>query len=149
MDYLKDKFPLSHVVLYAKGWYGHTDYLYEDLKKMLHLDGYLSSCNYDIMNVVLIEFRKYNDWRKENKLHYYEWEDIILSAFRRSKGLFQDISYEKALLREILCDLAECSELILPIPHYQRGTCMPNSKVGMTYKNMNDIAFKILGRNKQ
>ena len=142
MDYLKDKFPLSHVVLYAKGWYERTNDLYEDLKKMLHLDDYLSSNKRDIMNVILLEFRRYNDWRKENKLHYYEWEDIILMSFDRSNGTFKKMDYDKALLKEILQCFASFNQFVLPVPHYEKGTCMPGVNSGTTYKEMNSIAMK-------
>ena len=37
---MKDQFYLAHVVLYAKRWYKWSDNIYDDLCKMLELDGY-------------------------------------------------------------------------------------------------------------
>jgi hypothetical protein len=34
------KFKLTHVVLYAKGWYNSSDDIYADLKEILKLDDY-------------------------------------------------------------------------------------------------------------
>jgi hypothetical protein len=48
----KDKFPLSNVVLYAKGWYPHTENVWEDLKKVLELDGYTPFTNNDIYYIL-------------------------------------------------------------------------------------------------
>ena len=37
---MENIFKLSHVVLYAKGWYQKSDDIWKDLKKILNLDDY-------------------------------------------------------------------------------------------------------------
>ena len=44
---MKDQFYLAHVVLYAKRWYGWTEDIYDDLSKMLALDGYPGYSKYE------------------------------------------------------------------------------------------------------
>lgn len=51
-----NKFKLSHVVLYAKGWYNTTDDIYEDLTKALNLDGFTPFCKNDVFWIITNAF---------------------------------------------------------------------------------------------
>lgn len=55
---MKEKFKLSHVVLYAKGWYEKTDNVWEDLKKILVLDNYTPFTNSDVFSIMVSSFQK-------------------------------------------------------------------------------------------
>lgn len=50
---MENKFKLTNVVLYAKGWYKKTDDIWEDLRKILELDGYAPYDKMDIYNILL------------------------------------------------------------------------------------------------
>jgi len=47
------KFKLSHVVLYAKGWYLNTGDVFEDLRKILKFDGYAPYSDTDIYSILI------------------------------------------------------------------------------------------------
>ena len=53
-------FPLTNVVLYAKGWYKTTDNIWEDLKKILELDDYTPFSNNDIYSILISSFEKFD-----------------------------------------------------------------------------------------
>lgn len=59
---MKNKFDLTHVVLYAKGWYHKTDDIWRDLRFALTLDDYMSEffSKKDIVRKLLIECSKLN-----------------------------------------------------------------------------------------
>jgi len=52
-------FKLSHLVLYAKGWYKQTDNVFEDLKKILELDGYTPFSNGDVYKIIASAFEEF------------------------------------------------------------------------------------------
>lgn len=52
-------FPLSNVVLYAKGWYKTSDDVWDDLKKILVLDGYTPNNNSDVYSILAERFEKF------------------------------------------------------------------------------------------
>ena len=53
-------FPLSNVVLYAKGWYKTTDDVWDDLKKILVLDDYTPYSNSDVYSILLKKFDNFD-----------------------------------------------------------------------------------------
>ena len=55
-----EKFPLTNVVLYAKGWYVKTDDLWDDLKKVLELDNYTPFTKNDVYNILTQSFDKFD-----------------------------------------------------------------------------------------
>lgn len=58
---MKDKiFPLSHLVLYAKGWYKNTDNVVEDLKKILELDNYTPFTKNDVYSIICNRFSEFD-----------------------------------------------------------------------------------------
>lgn len=50
---MDNKFKLTNVVLYAKGWYLRTNDIWADLTKILELDGYSPQNKWDIYNIIL------------------------------------------------------------------------------------------------
>ena len=53
-------FKLSHVVLYAKGWYVESDDIWSDLKQMLEYDNYTPFSNRDVFRIITNMFGKSN-----------------------------------------------------------------------------------------
>ena len=53
-------FPLSHTVLYAKNWYKRTEDVFEDLKKILELDGYSPFTNGDVFSILVNNVERFD-----------------------------------------------------------------------------------------
>lgn len=64
---MENKFRLTNVVLYAKGWYLITDNIWDDLKKILELDGYTPYTNSDVYSILLSAVQ-------ESKI--YRWAEL-------------------------------------------------------------------------
>ena len=64
---MENIFKLSHVVLYAKGWYLNTGDVFADLKKILELDDYSPFTNADVYSIII-------DSVQNSKL--YRWTDL-------------------------------------------------------------------------
>ena len=64
----KEKFPLTHVVLYAKGWYKTTDNIWDDFKEILKLDNYTPFNNNDVYSILLSRVSEYecNEFKLRN-----------------------------------------------------------------------------------
>jgi len=60
---MKNKFKLTNVVLYAKGWYLRTDDVWEDLKKILQLDNYTPFDKMDVYNIITQAVQNSNIYR--------------------------------------------------------------------------------------
>ena len=60
---MEQKFKLTNVVLYAKGWYKKSDDIWEDLKKILELDDYTPFTKMDVYSIILIAFQNCNIYR--------------------------------------------------------------------------------------
>lgn len=50
---MEKKYKLSHLVLYAKGWYKKSDDVWEDLKKILELDNYSPFDKVDVYSIII------------------------------------------------------------------------------------------------
>lgn len=61
-------FKLSHVVLYAKGWYNRSDDIWADLTQMLEYDGYTPFCNGDVFWIITNMFEESNLGGNTNSL---------------------------------------------------------------------------------
>ena len=60
-------FKLSHLVLYAKGWYKHTDNVWEDLIKILELDDYTPFNKMDVYSIISGKFQEFEHRSSELK----------------------------------------------------------------------------------
>lgn len=58
-------FPLTHLVLYSKGWYKHSDNIWDDLKIILDMDGYTPFTKGDVYNIILNNFDKFDSRESE------------------------------------------------------------------------------------
>lgn len=68
---MENKFKLTNVVLYAKGWYLKTDDVFEDLKKILELDGYSPFTKYDVYSILL------NNVQSSNLYRWTELKEVL------------------------------------------------------------------------
>lgn len=64
---MESKFKLTNVVLYAKGWYKRTDNVWDDLIKILELDGFQPFNKWDVYSIILTAVQKSN---------IYRWTDL-------------------------------------------------------------------------
>ena len=60
---MEQKFNLTNVVLYAKGWYKQSNDIWEDLKKILELDDYTPFTKMDVYSIILTAFQNSNIYR--------------------------------------------------------------------------------------
>jgi hypothetical protein len=60
---MENKFTLSHVVLYAKGWYQKSDNVWEDLKQILEYDNYTPFDKMDVYSIIINATQKSNIYR--------------------------------------------------------------------------------------
>ena len=60
---MEQKFKLTNVVLYAKGWYKKSDDIWEDLKKILELDNYTPFTKTDIYSIIVDAFQESNIYK--------------------------------------------------------------------------------------
>ena len=148
---MESNFDLPHVVLYAKGWYERTDDLYNDLRKMLSLDGYgdYKSEN-DIFEKMINSYSNYNEWRRNNGLQYKTIYDFINNA-SHYKSLYpnKEMADKCYILDSILGEymLTDPNEIIIVLPIYHKGLRDNRKKQGETYKEMNLSAQKIFNKN--
>jgi len=63
---MKNKiFPLTNVVLYAKGWYQQSDDIFKDLIEILKLDNYTPFTKSDVFSIITSNFENF-DVRQSN-----------------------------------------------------------------------------------
>lgn len=62
----KEKFKLTNVVLYAKGWYKKTDDVWKDLQEILKLDDYVPFDKKDVFFIITRAVEEFNhpQWAK-------------------------------------------------------------------------------------
>lgn len=131
---MKDKkiFPLSHVVLYAKGWYKRTDNVWDDLLKILELDNYSPFDRSDVYNIIVSSFSEFDHSESslrnvlftisENncwKVGYYTKGNAEWS--RRPKEELPDYDMQTAVIYYILSTLRfiELTNWKIAVPKYK------------------------------
>ena len=57
---MEQKFNLTNVVLYAKGWYKKSDDIWADLKKILELDDYSPFSKNDVYSIIAARFSEFD-----------------------------------------------------------------------------------------
>jgi len=85
---IKNKFPLSHVTLYSKGWYNHSENIIFDLIKILELDNYSPFDQRDVVSIIMHRYEEsfdidmvnfindihpFNCWKVGYYTNRYEW----------------------------------------------------------------------------
>lgn len=116
---MEQKFKLTNVVLYAKGWYKKSDDIFEDLKKILELDNYTSFTKTDVYSIIVDAFQKSNIYRvtelKEvlNGIHpvncwkhnYYCKENLSWSSNNVEKENLPDYDLVTAFIYYVISNL--------------------------------------------
>ncbi len=105
---------LSHTVLYAKGWYKASEDIFEDLKKILELDGYTPFTNGDVFSILVnnVERFDYREFELKQvlagihpkecwKVSYYTNEHTWIKDFEKRPKY----DYETAIVYYILSTL--------------------------------------------
>lgn len=133
---MKEKVRLSHVVLYAKGWYERTNNIFDDLKKMLELDEYTPFTNGDIVSIIVNNYERsfniklsdfINDTHPDNcwKIGYYtdtcDWVKDYKSLPK--------YDYHTAVLYKILSDFRfiDNTKWDMKIPKYSKNNKRPKN----------------------
>lgn len=106
---MENKFKLSHLALYAKGWYNRSDNIWEDLKKILCLDGYTPFTNGDVYSIILGKVQECPSYRWTElrevligihpnncwKFGYYVKNNSFWSVLFMTSGNYQVLKYKK------------------------------------------------------
>lgn len=157
MDYSKEQFPLNHFALYCKGWYEPLDKsedLFEFVSKILYMDGYrFAKTKTDVLNILLAEMDRYNSWMIENKNHYLKFQSFYIQKEQYKQWPY-NLNDDVATLKVIISFISQRSksEIRLSKPIYNRklfknGIIYDHGgKIGMTYKEKNNIVSKIFDR---
>lgn len=161
----KFTFRLNHFLFMSKGWYQRSDTAStkRDLtlyKRVLELDGHSFITSLEEVAVILLrQFEEWNEWKRQNNLHYHSLVDIYLQV-RDYKRLYDLTDETEAIIKFITSRFADIEGKYInfvTIPHYSRelfkkGLCysmmLGNVKHGMTYKYQNDIAKEMFLKNK-
>lgn len=145
------QFALSHLTLYAKGWYLRTDNIWEDLIKILELDNYTAFTKNDVYSIISGRFSefdhrtsklqqvlygihpnecwKYGYYTKDNE-HWFHRIDVDLPKYDMPTAF---LYYVLSNLRDL-----ETKNWIVKIPKY---TKYPKSKE-ITLKKVYEIFVK-------
>ena len=137
---MKDQFYLAHVVLYAKRWYAWTDDIYDDLSKVLELDGYPGYRKNEREGIARKLKHAYDKWcefldtcpeyHMAHGQDHLETQMFRMYSYREgSKYNFNDFC--DVVIMTILCEFsfADNEYMNLPMPVYDE-THLPN-KIGM------------------
>lgn len=145
-----ENFRFNDVVLYAKGWYEHSDDFMRDLEKYIRLnDDYWypkEMTDIDIMNYMLkaLDIVYEHCTPEELKCRFlYHSHGAFLERVRY-KQRFYDLTFEQAVCRLVYSILQglERSQIKLNDPKYDKrhryggGLFSTGPKLGMTYKEM-------------
>jgi hypothetical protein len=57
---MENKFKLSHLALYAKGWYYKSEDIWQDLIKVLELDNYTPFSKSDVFHIITNRFSEFD-----------------------------------------------------------------------------------------
>jgi hypothetical protein len=129
----KKIFPLSHVVLYAKGWYKTTDNVWDDLLEIIKIDDYTPFDRGDVYNIIVSRFSEFDSHEtnlrnvlfsiSENncwKVGYYTKGNVEWSS--RPKEELPDYDMQTAVIYHILSTLRfiEVTKYNLVVPKYKK-----------------------------
>jgi hypothetical protein len=126
-------FPLSHVALYAKGWYRKSDNIFEDLRKILEFDNYTPFTNADVVTILL---RNYESSIKVslvgfiNEIHpTNSWKTGYMTQESMFKKEGKEFDLYESIIYKILSDVRFLSvnEWIPKIPRYNKDFKRPDS----------------------
>lgn len=147
MDYSKDIFPLSNLVLYSKGWYAsvHKD---EDkfsfLKRIAKLDGYdFIQTKQQLLYLLLTHIDSYNEWSSKQPNGKVFRFTLFMSEAEQYVRLY-NMDIVDAQIRATLNFFMKLGgkEIVLKRPVfsrklYKKGIKFNNRVNGLTYKHIN------------
>lgn len=147
MDYSKDIFPLSNLVLYSKGWYAPVNKdedKFSFLKRIAKLDDYyFIETKQQLLYLLLAHIDNYNEWSSRQPNGKVFRFTIFMSETERFVRLY-DMDMVDAQIRAILNFLMKLGgkEIVLKRPVfnrklYKKGIKFNHNVNGLTYKNIN------------
>lgn len=152
-------FGLNHFILWCKGWYvlnprlteqykdDDEKCLIETLKRVLYLDYYNIYDKNDIMNILLNNLEKYNEWAIKNNEKYLSASQLIRNINHNTNVSFKELSYFECVVYAIRDFFAydNLTELYTPIYSkslFRMGLTSSVYKHGETYRELNKKARK-------
>jgi len=153
MDYSKEYFPLSNLILWRKGWYqwsagnwSDIKPVMKDIREMLRYDGYPVKfiSDDDIFNLIIRKYDEYFLWAYSNNVPGF-YNPVLSIVTGTYHNIYPDLPFKYRMVLEILAKLAwtETKYLKLKCPHYDKHTYKIGCyKSGMTYAWMNKHAQK-------
>lgn len=149
----------NHFILYSKGWLTYipkhsfdSNYIINNTKRLLNLDainvlGWYIRANSDAIQIIIMEFDKYNEWAKQNNKKSYTFYEIYNRVVRNM--CLYNLNYDASLIltiSNIFAFLSKEEISLKPISYnrklFKQGYIADN-KQGMTYKEMNKYMQKI------
>lgn len=118
-------FPLGHLCLYAKGWYKSSGNLFEDLMKVLELDGYTPFHKSDVLSIVLHRYNETMDVDLVDFLNDVQESTCHRVGYCPEEGKFD---LQEAYMMKVLSDIRflEFRQWEYVIPNYTKGLEKPN-----------------------
>ena len=125
-------FGLNHFILWCKNWYALTpnfhkryienseEHLFETLKRVLYLDDYSVYDKSDIINILLNNLERYNEWAIKNKKKYLSASQIIRNINHNMNISYNELSYFECVvyaIREFLISNNSSKLKFIIIPH--------------------------------
>lgn len=118
-------FKLSHVTLYAKGWYNKSNDVYTDLLNILKLDDYTPFENNDVIRILL-----YN-YEESFNIKLIDFISDIHESNCWKVGYPKDLKYDlyTAIIYKILFDIKyiEDKNWIVKCPKYSKENPRPSN----------------------
>lgn len=129
MPILKDTnkpFPLGHFTLYAKGWYENTEDIFEDLKKVLRLDGYSPLTKNDVTSIIVNRYSEYFNVELSDFLSSIQDSEIWKHGYSTKTNDYHGISekvydYQTAIVYKIMSEVrfSNATYAKFVIPNYK------------------------------
>lgn len=145
-------FKFNDIVLYAKGWYKHSDDIDADLGYLLSkIYGWTPTKVEDIAHFMLIILEHvYETQGKKFSSDYLCSFTSFWNELERYSNLYQCCTYNRAIILLVLSRLQELSkdEIKLNPPHFGKkehfrlGMAFGEYPISQTYKEMNRITQK-------
>lgn len=132
---LKDKnkpFSLSHITLYAKGWYKITDDVVKDLLHILRLDDYSPQTLNDVCSIMIHRYEETIDVSLSDftiSIQEYDCWKVGYYTKGNSNHSEKIYDYRIAIIHKILSDLRFCenNQWKIKFPKYSKGNERPKN----------------------
>lgn len=158
----KKLIPYDKFILWCKGWYDFVDkdksktyqeYLINGAFMSINLDaknilGWEVKNNYDLLQILLINFNRYNDWYKTQGYSYLDIRDFFTRFYENKQRYdLDDTASIICTIRDFFIGIHK-DNLNLDKPIYSRklykyGFVTPHWKNGRTYKTENNYVNKL------